>query len=345
MRVDRRFAFHFAFLAAPMPLSPLWKRRLKLAAKLLVLALTAWFVRRSLVDGWTSLERQIAEGRWSPAQLQWPWLVVAAVTYSLGQLPCGVFWHRILAGLDQHPPLSAVLRAFYIGHLGKYVPGKAMVVVMRTGMLTAQGVKAGAAAVSVFYETLTMMAVGSAVATLIVAWKFSEQTNWLLASAAMTCVTAAPTIPPIFEFVLQRLRRGGVESAASSEVRRLGVGALAGGWLLVATGWLLMGISVWAVLRAVGAESGAPLIEQWAVGTAAAALSVVVGFLSFIPGGLFVREMVLLTFLAPTYGEASALVAAVLVRLVWLVSELSVSAILYTRTTTPKPTTPDDAVA
>jgi len=310
-------------------MAPVVKRRVVLVAKLAILALTAWFVRHSLVEGWTKLEAHLAEGKWSLAELRWSWLAVAAVTYSLGQLPSGLFWHRILIGLDQHPPLSAVLRAFYVGHLGKYVPGKAMVVVMRTGMLADYGVKAGAAAVSIFYETLTMMAVGSALAAAIVVWKFSNETEWLLAALTMTCVTAAPTVPPIFEFVLSKLRRGGIESAASSQVRKIGIGVMVGGWAAVAVGWLLMGASVWAVLRAVGAEGRNDFVDQWAVGTAAAALSVVVGFLSFIPGGFFVREAVLLTFLAPTYGDDLSLVAAVLVRLVWLVSEVAVSAILY----------------
>lgn len=310
-------------------MSPVVKRRAVFVAKSAVLALTAWFIRHSLVEGWTKLEAHVAEGKWSLAELRWPWLAAAAVTYSLGQLPCGLFWRRILAGLDQHPPPAAVLRAFYIGHLGKYVPGKAMVVVMRTGLLADYGVKAGAAAVSIFYETLTMMAVGSALATAVIVGKFRDETLWLLAAIAMTGVTAAPTVPPVFEFVLRLLRRGGVDSAASSQVRRLGVGALAYGWTLVGIGWLLMGASVWAVLRAIGAEGGNDYVDQWVVGTAAAALSVVVGFLSFIPGGFFVREAVLLTFLAPTYGEDLSLVAAVLVRLVWIVSEVVVSAILY----------------
>jgi uncharacterized membrane protein YbhN (UPF0104 family) len=325
-------------------MSPAVKSRLKLVAKAAIIVLLIYFVRHSVLEGWTKLQAEIVAGHWSFAQLRWPWLLVAAAAYSLGQLPSALFFHRILAGLDQHPPLAAVVRAFYIGHLGKYVPGKAMVVVMRTGLLAERGVKTGAATVAVFYETLTMMAVGSALATLILVWKFREQTTWLWASIAMTFITAGPTVPPVFEFLLGRLRRGGVESAASSDVRRLGFAALAGGWAIVAVGWMLMGASVWAVLRAIGADSGASLVDQWAVGTAAAALSVVVGFLALIPAGLFVREAVILTFLAPTYGEAAALVAAIAVRLVWLVAEVSVSAILYAwrPPQTRNPTTPDN---
>lgn len=324
-------------------MSPVVKRRLFFVVKATVLALTVWYVRKSLVEAWTKLEELIATGRWSASQLNWPMLAVGGAAYSLGQLPCAVFWRRILLGLNQPAPWWGTLRAYYVGHLGKYVPGKAMVIVLRGGLLAPYGVRTGAATVSVFYETLTMMAVGSALSVGLLFWKFREQTNWLLAAVCMTCATAAPTIPPLFEFILYRLRKRGVESAESCSVRRLGFRALVGGWLTVAIGWALMGVSITTIVGAAGfsSDASAPdhgIVHMWAVGTAAATLSIVLGFLSFIPVGLGVREVVLLKVLSGTYGEAGALVAAVLVRLVWLVSEVAVSAILYGRRSSAPPT-------
>ena len=52
-------------------------------------------------------------------------------------------------------------RAYYVGHLGKYVPGKALVVIIRTGLISGPRVDTTVAAVSIFIETLTMMAVGA----------------------------------------------------------------------------------------------------------------------------------------------------------------------------------------
>jgi uncharacterized protein (TIRG00374 family) len=60
------------------------------------------------------------------------------------------------------------------------------------------------------------------------------------------------------------------------------------------------------------------------------AISVVIGFLSFFPAGLGAREGVLLMVLdAAGIDPSLALAVAVLQRLVSLVSELGVSAILY----------------
>ena len=55
----------------------------------------------------------------------------------------------------------------------------------------------------------------------------------------------------------------------------------------------------------------------------------VAGFISLIPGGLGVRDWILMTLLAPQCGAKVALVSAVLLRIVWLLSEVAVSAILY----------------
>ena len=58
------------------------------------------------------------------------------------------------------------MRAYLVSHLGKYVPGKAMVVVMRAGLSMPYGARGATAAIATFYETLVMMAAGSLMAAL-----------------------------------------------------------------------------------------------------------------------------------------------------------------------------------
>ena len=56
-----------------------------------------------------------------------------------------------------------VAKAYYCGHLGKYVPGKAGVIFIRAAMLKSHGVPLGPGALSAGYETLASMAAGAAV--------------------------------------------------------------------------------------------------------------------------------------------------------------------------------------
>ena len=104
-------------------------------------------------------------------------------------------------------------------------------------------------------------------------------------------------------------------------------GVLLRGWILLAIGWVFMGASLWAVLRAMGTPADLADLHLY---TAAIAMAVVGGFLSMIPGGLLTREAILGALLVHQLGDvASALVAVALLRLVWLVAEVLISAILY----------------
>jgi uncharacterized membrane protein YbhN (UPF0104 family) len=101
------------------------------------------------------------------------------------------------------------------------------------------------------------------------------------------------------------------------------------GWLAMTAVWFGMAASLWAVFRSCGLDFG--LFEFFPDYTAIVCLSVVVGFLAMIPGGLFAREMVLLFLAVRLFpmDESQAIVASALLRLVWLLAELIVFIILY----------------
>ena len=92
--------------------------------------------------------------------------------------------------------------------------------------------------------------------------------------------------------------------------------------------WALLAASLWAVLRSMNVE-GIGLVADFPLYLASVSLAMVAGFLSLIPGGLGVRDLLLTELMSPHFGNEVALVSAILLRLVWLGSELAISAILY----------------
>lgn len=304
------------------------KKWLIRAIKLLILALVIWAVRRSLVDAWSQLD----EHRW---EVEPAWLAVSGGLYLLGLLPAALYWHRLLFVLGQHARFGDVLRAYYIGHLGKYVPGKAMVVVLRTGLIRGQQVDTAVAAVSVFVETLTMMAVGSFLSAAILAVWFREQ-GWIVAGAVgLMVVSGLPTVPPVFRRLVRLAGVGKSDPAITSKLQRLGPGTLLLGWFAMTVGWCILGLSYWAVLESMGIPGLEP-IEQLPRYTAAVSLAMVAGFLLLVlPGGVGVREAALVKLIIPylsqlvPHAELAAWASAAVLRVVWLVAELSVSGILY----------------
>jgi len=298
------------------------KRWVMPAVKLLTAVAVVWFVRGTILGA----VRQLQEQR--PA-IHFGWLLAAGGLYLLSTLPNAYFWHRILRALEQKPTLLESLRAFTIGHLGKYVPGKAMVIVLRAGLIQSSRVSFAAAATSVFLETLTMMAVGAFLAAYILNVLFPQQWMFVFLAVGLMLLAGLPTLPPLFRFLARRIpkRSGSTDTVVPLEAItwRLLIPA----WFAIAFGWCLMGLSLWATLRSLGVAVS-PLVDLplW---TAAVALAMVAGFLSLIPGGLVVRDAILaqMLVLAAPVEQGPAVAAAILLRLVWILAELLISVILY----------------
>ncbi|NLF06873.1 MAG: flippase-like domain-containing protein [Pirellulaceae bacterium] len=297
------------------------KRWATAAIKFAVAAAVVWFIRGAIVEAWTELGKH-------ELRLDYSWLVLAGALYLIGMIPCALFWHRTLLALGQRVGFGSTLRAYFIGHLGKYVPGKAMVVIIRAGMIRGPGVDSSLAVASVFYETLTMMAVGALLGAAIVACCFHGHPLLLWAALAIMVVAGLPTLPPVFKRLARLAGMGRINPETPGKLANLGYGTVLLGWLLNAVGWAILGLSFWAVLRGMGlAENNFPHLPHLHV--AAVALATVAGFISMLPGGAVVREAVLTELMIPHLGGGAALIAAVLLRLVWLAAELCIAGGLY----------------
>ncbi|MGH7139423.1 MAG: lysylphosphatidylglycerol synthase domain-containing protein, partial [Pirellulales bacterium] len=256
----------------------------------------------------------------------------AAAFYLLGQLGPGWFWYRTLRWLGQPARPLETLRAYYIGHIGKYAPGKAMVIVLRAGLLRSGGTTATAATVAVFFETLTTMGIGAAMAAMILVARFRDDLKLVGIAVALWAIVSAPTNPAVFRRLVRFTGAGKLDPAMAERLVHIRYSSLVTCWFEIATGWLLMGLSLWATARAAGFSSPLSTFDEVAFCTAAVGLSVVGGFLLFLPGGLGVREAALITLLTPYYHADGALIASIISRLVWVVAELTIASVLYPST-------------
>ena len=299
-----------------------------------------WLIRGTILFGvvWgisafvNGARADLAKEEFAWDTLQVKWLVLAGVFYAVGLFPACWFWRRILLSLGQSPTLLETARACYVGHLGKYVPGKALVVVIRTALVRSSRVDTTVAAISVFVETLTMMAVGAAVASGVLLFESRDPLMVILAVTLM-CAAGIPTWPPLFRWFVNRLQVDRLNAGVTEQLRGIDLRLMVQGWLSLTGGWLLMGLSLWAVMAAIPQvnDTWQVILTDVPLFTACVSLALVAGFLSLLPGGMGVRELVVMTLIAghPRYGPYVAIVSAVLLRLTWLMSELVVSGILY----------------
>ncbi len=285
---------------------------------------------RSRLRALQSQRQQLTKQRFDWRAIRPRWLLASGAFYLAGLAPLAVYWHRVLRALGQSPSIADSIRAYYLSHLGKYVPGKALVVIMRTGLVAGPRVAAAPAVAAVFIETLTMMASGAALAALILALRFGSA--WLILLGVLLAVSAgAPTWPPLFRWIVGRIA---LRSAASQEpwLRGLTPGVIVQGWCLSGLAWVGVGLSLWAVIQAIPtAPPWQETLAELPLWIATSSLALVAGFVSLLPGGAGIRELIITEAFSqdPRYGAVFGFCAAVLLRIVWLLSELAASAILY----------------
>lgn len=270
------------------------------------------------------------------------WLLLAAVFYLIGLGFSGWFWYQLLWVFDQQPRFAAALRAYYISHLGKYVPGKALALIMRGSLVRSERVNVGVAVIAAFYEVMTLMAAGALVAAVL----FSIQPpqigglpwNPVFAGLLLLGLVGLPLMPAVFNRLVQGLARK-FQNVTAFRLPVLRSGTLLRGLLLASAAWALLGLSLWALLQALLPRSLPVSWQTWISCTAMVSLSYVAGFLAIVvPGGVGVREYVLLQLLPPVIASAAlpesdaeplAAVAVIVLRLLWTLSEVTVAGILY----------------
>jgi uncharacterized membrane protein YbhN (UPF0104 family) len=254
--------------------------------------------------------------------LRWDRITLALFLYAVALVPPAMLLRSALHCLDQRPSLGTAIAAQLIGHAGKYVPGKAMVIVLRATALASDGVTAVPATVSIFLETFLMMAVGASVAAIVMVW-LPVPTWMAVASVGVALLACLPTLPPILRQVARRVTKmDGLDARARINWRLFAAGW---GWSLLS--WLLVGASFAALVAAMPGPNPLPPPPQlYAIATAAICLAVVAGFASLIPGGAGVRELVLTTILGVSIGPAQGILAAIAARVAFMGVESAMAA-------------------
>lgn len=288
--------------------------------------LVALLVVAAIVYTAIKAKGQLRENNFDFRSVNWVWWISALACYVATMVFSCLFWHRVLLAFNQRPRLIDSFLAFFASQLGKYIPGKAMVVVIRTDLIRGDDVKTGPAAASVFVETLTWIFVGSAIASLLLIFRFRDQVVLQITAALLTVAAGVLTWPPIFRRIA--LKVGGVGGRKIVKTfDGLDLKTMSYGWAMMTLGWCLNGLSLWLVLR--GLPDTNVTWADYPLALACVSLATVAGFVSLLPGGIGVRELVMIPLLGARFGSVNAIVAAVVIRVVWLAAELMTSGIIY----------------
>ncbi|MDQ1484473.1 MAG: glycosyltransferase 2 family protein, partial [Actinomycetota bacterium] len=201
-------------------------------------------------------------------------------------------WRSLLADIGSKLPIPVAMRIFFLGQLGKYLPGSVWTVVAQADLGRDYKVPPRR---SVAVSVVTM-GISLAAALMIAAFTlpFSspdavQHNLWVLLLLPLLVVALMPSsVDRLTHLLLKVLRR----EPPDHEFTWQGVlRALA--WLV--SGWVLIGLEIYVLMVALHAPSGRAL--PLALGGAALAFSL--GFVAIlVPAGVGVREVVLVAVLS-----------------------------------------------
>ncbi len=294
----------------PAPASPglrPWRRWASRALMVLVFGFVAWIILRNI--------REIRQ-----YEYEFRWMQIAGAFLAM----CGAYfgmslvWRDIAGSFGIHASFAESCRIWLLSQLGKYVPGKMGIVLVRLDAYRGHPGRSVAVATSVEY-----MAVLTANLTLVMLGVFATPEllppyiRWLAGMLIAGLLIAL--WPGIFRRVVNRalriIKREPIEIFPSyAQMLRFVTASLMPG--------LLQGAALFLTLNALTPLS--PAYFMTVTGTLFAAVLVGIAAI-FAPSGIGVREGVLILVLSVFCPKATVIVAAVLMRLVMTAAELAMA--------------------
>jgi uncharacterized membrane protein YbhN (UPF0104 family) len=268
---------------------------------LLIGGLATAFVIRTLVRDWAAIQDALAHA--TPG-----WVVVGAGLAALGMTLIALPWRRAINLFDADLPWGQVVARYYVGELGKYLPGGVWPILGRGELAHRFGIRRpaayGSVGLSLFALYLGALFVVGAGLPVLLAGGDGTGPIGVLILLPLGLLCLHPAVLGWAVGLIERLTKRHLDLPIPSWRESV---TLVG---LYVPAWLAIGAATWAVARSLDPSAG--LIE---VG-AAAVLSWVVGFVLVpVPGGVGVREAAFVAAagsLDPGIAAATALAARLL---------------------------------
>lgn len=233
-------------------------------------------------------------------------------------------WRALLGDLGSRLHHAEAASVFFVGQLGKYLPGSVWTVVAQTDIAARLRVPRRRTVVVSLVQLLASVLCGALVGlpTLpLVLDRFGlDVPVWVFVAAAVVALLAItpPVLNRVIATALRRLRREQLEHDFTARTLVLAL------WWFVA-GWVVMGLAVWVLARALGPgrDSAAHLLLLCVCGFALAGIIGMVSFL--VPAGVGIRDGLLVVVLVTVLPVPTATAVVILSRFLTVLTDVLVA--------------------
>jgi glycosyltransferase 2 family protein len=272
--------------------------------------------------------------RSNPIQFKWRFVLIGLALTMLGHLCSYAIWMRIATSFDMHTPWGHAGKAWFLSRLGRYIPGKISILLIRFRSYDSHSkTKVGAATIIEAYTSIC----AASILLLLLALTYAGSTGPPAIFAAVIVIALlALTHPGVARFMLILAGKLLPISTLHSLPRQRETFGFSLAQLLT---MMLHGGALFMVFNAVGHADPA----SYLLITATFFVAGLVGMMAvFAPSGIGVREAALLAMLAHHLDPTTLFAGAILIRLVGITSEILLSSffIAYERARGDAPGSP-----
>ncbi len=281
------------------------------------------FLVGAVAFGWWGLRSSGPEIRAALANTSPVRVVVACVVVMAGLSLTAAIWRRILAGYGHALPVRAASAIFFVGQLGKYIPGSIWSLGAQADMARAHRVPPRTTVAVGLLFLWVHLASAVAVSALLgdlAAWPALDH-PWLRVMTAVAALVGL--MPGVLAWVGDRLARADVPLRLTWRDS---------GWLIgiMSVVWLAYGLGLVLVVPPDDLAEAGGISAVLAPFTGAFAIAYVVGVLVILaPAGVGAREATLIALLAPVLGLPVAAATALMIRAVHTVCDFAIAAIAW----------------
>jgi hypothetical protein len=245
-------------------------------------------------------------------------------------------WQSLLAGLGSPLRTTTAGRIFFVGQLGKYIPGSLWPVLTQMELGARANVPRTRSASASILTMIVSLATGLLVAAATLPFAhYSAGYDWVFILVPVILVCLYPRVlNPLLNRLFKVIKRPGLDQPVT-----LGMLSRALGWSILA--WIANGAQIWVLAEKLGAPAGRTIL----IALGGYAFAWCVGFvIVFAPAGAGARDALLVLALGPLVGHQAAIAVALVSRAVNTISDLLVAGAAAFRRPAPPSSQPAETV-
>ncbi len=226
-------------------------------------------------------------------------------------------WQALLAGLGSPVRTTTAGRIFFIGQLGKYIPGSLWPVLTQMELGARANIPRTRSASASILTMILSLATGLLVAAATLPFAhYPAGDDWIFVLVPVILVCLYPKVlNPLLNWLFKLIKRPGLDQPVTLTMLSK---ALA--WSLLA--WVANGVQIWVLADKLGAPAGRTAL----IALGGYAFAWCVGFvIVFAPAGAGGRDALLILALSPLVGHQAGLAVALVSRGVNTISDLIVA--------------------